>query len=164
MGRLDDVSHAWEENAEQWLAWARTPAHDVYYSELNLPAFAEIVPAAGRRTLDVGCGEGRVGRWLAGHGHRMSGVDSSPTMVRAAREAGGYEQIVCADAASLPWPAHEFHLALAFMSLHDMPDPKAAIGEIARVLEPGGLLCLAIVHPLNRPAEHLDDYFKSLID
>jgi SAM-dependent methyltransferase len=46
------------------------------------------------------------------------------------------------------------------MSLHDMPDPATVIKEIARVLEPDGVLCLAIVHPLNRPAEHFDDYFS----
>ena len=45
------------------------------------------------------------------------------------------------------------------MSLHDMPDSRSVIREIARVLDPGGLLCIAIVHPLNRPAEHLADYY-----
>ncbi len=45
------------------------------------------------------------------------------------------------------------------MVLQDMPEPAAAIREIARVLEPGGVLCLAVVHPLNRPVEFLGDYF-----
>jgi SAM-dependent methyltransferase len=155
-----DVSEAWEENAERWLAWARTPAHDVYYWQLNLPAFAKLVPRAGMRTLDIGCGEGRIGRWLADSGHRVAGIDSSPTLADRAREAGGYEEVVCGDAAALPWPADEFDLAVAFMSLHDMPHPSRAIKEIARVLEPGGVLCIAIIHPLNRPSEHFDDYFR----
>ncbi len=155
-----DVSDAWERNAEQWLAWARTPEHDVYYWQLNLPAFADLVPKAGTRTLDIGCGEGRIGCWLAGCGHRVVGVDSSRTLANRASEAGGYEKVVCGDAAALPWPADEFDLAVAFMSLHDMPHPAGVIREIARVLEPGGVLCIAIVHPLNRPAEHFDDYFS----
>jgi SAM-dependent methyltransferase len=155
-----DVSEAWEENAEQWLAWARTPHHDVYYSQLNLPALAELVPGAGMRTLDIGCGEGRIGRWLVNSGHRVVGIDSSPTLASHAREAGGYEEIVCGDAAALPWPADHFDLAVAFMSLHDMPNPFCVIKEIARVLEPGGVLCIAIIHPLNRPTEHFDNYFS----
>jgi SAM-dependent methyltransferase len=160
MADLVDISHAWQRNAEQWLAWARTPEHDSYYLHLNLPAFAQLVPGAGRRTLDVGCGEGRIGRWLANAGHRVVGIDSSPTLVDRARKAGGYEEVFCADAAALPWPEAQFDLAVAFMSLHDMPEPGRVISEIARVLEPGGLLCIAIIHPLNCSAEHLDDYFS----
>ncbi len=157
---LTDVGSAWEQNAEQWLAWARAPAHDVYFWELNLPAFAELVPRAGRRTLDVGCGEGRIGRWLADRGHVVLGIDSSPTLAAQAASAGGYEQVVCADAGALPWPEGHFDLAIAFMSLHDMPDHESAIGELARVLEPGGIVCMAIVHPLNRPPGGLETYFK----
>lgn len=159
MGGIDDVSAAWERNSEQWLAWARTPGHDVYHGRLNLPAFAELVPEAGVRTLDVGCGEGRIGRWLAERGHRVAGIDSSPTLARQAEEAGGYEEVVCRDARTLPWADDMFDLAVAYMSLHDMPDPAAVVAEIARVLQPGSVLCIAIVHPLNRPAEHLDGYF-----
>jgi SAM-dependent methyltransferase len=156
---VEDVSAAWEANADQWLAWARTPDHDVYHWQLNLPAFAELVPAARRRTLDVGCGEGRVGRWLAQAGHHVVGIDSSPTLTQHALSAGGYEDVVCGDAARLPWADGEFDLAVAYMSLHDMPEPARVICEIARVLEAGGVLCLAIVHPLNRPPEHLENYF-----
>ncbi|MFD0852538.1 class I SAM-dependent methyltransferase, partial [Actinomadura adrarensis] len=60
---------------------------------------------------------------------------------------------------AIPLPDGSVDLVVAFMSLHDMDDPASAIAETARVLEPGGRLCAAIVHPLNRPAEHLTDYF-----
>jgi SAM-dependent methyltransferase len=66
---------------------------------------------------------------------------------------------LCASATSLPWPRASFDLAVAFMSLHDMDDPVAAIREIARVLEPGGLLCIATVHPFNRPPDSMANYF-----
>lgn len=153
------LSDAWERHAAEWAQWTRTPGHDVYFEQLNWPAFHALVPSAGRRTLDVGCGEGRVGRQLSAEGHRVAGIDSSPTLVELAREAGGFEELVHGDAAQLPWEAQSFDLALAFMSLHDMDDLVGAVAEIARVLEPGGRFCLAIVHPLNRPLQALDDYF-----
>jgi SAM-dependent methyltransferase len=155
----DDVTGAWQQHGEQWLAWARTPGHDVWFWELNLPEFVSLLPPAGRLTVDIGCGEGRLGRWLNAAGHRVIGIDASPTLATAARTGGGYEEIVCGDATALPWPNDHADLAVAFMSLQDMPDHHAAIAEIARVLEPGGVLCLAITHLLNRPEGALTDYF-----
>lgn len=157
---FDSLSEAWERNSAQWARWTRTPEHDVYHERLNWPAFRPLVPDPGTRTLDVGCGEGRVGRLLCAEGHRMWGIDSSSTLLELAREAGGYEQLVCGDAARLPWEARAFDLVLAYMSLQDVEDLAGAVGEIGRVLEAGGRLCLAIVHPLNRRPEALDDYFS----
>lgn len=162
MDRVKDVREAWERNAEQWLAWARRPDHDAYHWRFNFPQFTELLPGTTRTVLDVGCGEGRVGRWLAARGHTVVGIDSSSTLTAAAREAGGYEEIVCGDAACLPWSDNTFDLVVAYMSLHDTPDPEPVIGEIARVLRPANPLAIAIVHPLNRPNEDLDRYFETL--
>jgi SAM-dependent methyltransferase len=151
------LARAWERHATEWAAWARVPGHDVYHDRLNWPAFRDLLPAAGRRTLDVGCGEGRVGRSLNADGHRLAGIDSSPTLLALAREGGGYEELVCGDAAALPWDARSFDLAIAYMSLHDIDDLRGVVAQIARVLEPQGRLCLAIVHPLNRAPDALDD-------
>jgi SAM-dependent methyltransferase len=154
------LSEKWDAKAGEWSAWARSPTHDVFFSELNWPAFRELLPAPGSATLDLGCGEGRVGRELASAGHRMTGADSSPALIAAAEHAGGYHQLVCADAAELPFQDDSFDLAVAFMSLQDMERPGDAIAELARVLRPGGCAAIAIVHPFNRSPERLsEDYF-----
>lgn len=90
----------------------------------------------------------------------MVGLDSSPTLAARAREAGGYDRVLEADAATIPLDDSSVDLIVAFMSLHDMDDPARAIAESARVLEPGGRLCAAIVHPLNRPEGNLTHYFE----
>jgi SAM-dependent methyltransferase len=154
------LSDAWEAKAAEWATWARTPEHDQFFEALNWPAFRRMLPEARGRTLDVGCGEGRVGRELSRLGHRVSGLDSSPTLARLAREAGGYETVVCESATHMPFPADEFDLALAFMSLITVDDVRAAVCETARVLAPGGCFCVAILHPLNRPAAAMADYFR----
>jgi SAM-dependent methyltransferase len=156
---LRDVSKEWEANAEQWAAWARTPGHDVWFWAWNLPGFAELLPEPGVGTVDVGCGEGRVGRFLAARGHRVWGLDRSPVLTDLARETGGYEEVVCGDATALPWQAQSFDLAISFMCLMDMPDPAAAIRETARVLVPQGRLCLAIGHPFSRDRAKAGSYF-----
>ena len=159
-GVEDRVGEAWERRSAEWTAWARTPGHDVYFTRLNWPAFERLLPAPGRLTLDLGCGEGRVGKLLLPAGHRLLGLDSSPTLASLARVSGAYERVLTADAAAIPLDDGVVDLIVAFMSLHDMDDPARAIAESARVLAPGGRLCAAIVHPLNRPEHGLADYFE----
>jgi SAM-dependent methyltransferase len=139
---------AWERNARGWLEWARAPGHDGYW-RFHREQFLPIVPSPGRRTLDLGCGEGRLARDLAALGHAVIAIDASPTLARAAREAGPAIPVALADAAALPFRAGAFDLVVAFMSLQDVDDMPAAIAEAGRVLGRGGRLCLAIVHPLQ---------------
>ena len=153
------LSEAWEAKAAEWAAWARTPGHDEFFERLNWPALVELLPAPQGRTLDVGCGEGRIGRELSRLGHRVTGIDSSPTLAGLAREAGGYEEVVCGSATQMPFDDGEFDLAVAFMSLITVDDVPAAVSETARVLAPGGCFCVAVLHPLNRPAQAFEDYF-----
>ena len=138
----------WESRAEQWAAWARAPGHDAYWSESG-PPFFELVPAVGRATLDVGCGEGRVARDLKRRGHAVVGIDSAPTLVRLAREADPGGEYLVADAAALPFADDNFDLVVAFNSLMDVDDMPGAVREGARVLEAGGRLCACITHPIR---------------
>ena len=139
---------AWERNAAQWVLWARTPGHDSYW-RFHRDAFFELLPQPGRLTLDIGCGEGRLTRDLQAGGHRTIGVDVSPTLVEAARAADPAGEYALADAASLPFPDGHADLAVAFMSFQDVDDMAGAVREAARVLEPGGRLVIAVVHPLD---------------
>lgn len=145
---MDDLSRAWDEHAEKWIAWARKPGHDSYWV-FHRDVFLELVPEPSGRTLDLGCGEGRLSRDLAALGHDVVGVDASPTMLAAAREAAPKMELHQADAAALPFADASFGLVVAFMSLQDVENLAGAIGECGRVLAADGRLCMAIVHPLN---------------
>jgi SAM-dependent methyltransferase len=145
---VGELSQAWEQNAAAWIAWAREPGHDSYW-QFHRDLFLELVPPPRGRTLDIGCGEGRLARDLAAIGHDVAGVDASPTMLAAAREAAPEMELHLADAAELPFADASAGLVVAFMSFQDVDDLDGAIREAARVLAPGGRLCLAIVHPLN---------------
>ena len=94
------------------------------------------VPDPGRLTLDIGCGEGRVGRDLQAEGHTILGVDWSPTMCEAAAtHPENPIPVVVGDAARLPIADASVDCAVAFMSLQDIDDMRGAVTEIARVLE-----------------------------
>jgi SAM-dependent methyltransferase len=142
------MSEAWEREAENWVRWARAPGHDAYW-DYSPAFFDELLPGAGRRTLEVGCGEGRVSRDLARRGHRVVGVDTSPTLLRYAAAADPAGSYVRADAAALPLRDAAFDLVVAYNSLMDVERLDDAVREAARVLEIGGSLCASVTHPVN---------------
>jgi ubiquinone/menaquinone biosynthesis C-methylase UbiE len=142
------LGEAWREHSAKWLRWAREPGHDSYWT-FHRDSFLPSLPSAGRLTLDVGCGEGRLTRDLKELGHRVVGIDQSEALIAAAREADPDGDYRVADAARLPFDDGEADLAIAFMSLMDMDDMPAALREIARVLAADGRLVVAVVHPLN---------------
>jgi SAM-dependent methyltransferase len=125
--------------------WARSPELDDDFWRFHLPEFVRFVPAPGRLTVDVGCGEGRLGRVLTSSGHRVVGFDTSLTSVRAAATHPEGHPVAVADAVRLPLPDD---VAIAFMSLHDFDDARAAVAEVARALAPDGRFCIALLHPV----------------
>jgi SAM-dependent methyltransferase len=143
-----DLRESWESQAEQWIKWARAPGHDSYW-RYHRDQFVQLLPSPGKLTVDVGCGEGRLTRHLKELGHVVIGVDASPSLVAAARDADPSMDIRLADAACIPVEDGSADLAVAFMSLHDIDAMPAAVKGVGRILAPGGRLCLAIVHPIN---------------
>lgn len=139
---------SWEAEASRWISWARAPGHDSYW-RFHRDQFLRLLPAPGRQTLDIGCGEGRLTRDLKELGHRVVAIDSSPSMIEAARDFDPATDVRLGDATALPLDDACADLAIAFMSLQDINDMPAAVREAARVLQPGGRFCVAIVHPIN---------------
>jgi SAM-dependent methyltransferase len=144
----DSLRQAWEAEAESWAVWARAPRHDAF-SHVTLDAIRGLLPEPAGWTVDLGGGEGRMGRALAAAGHRVVGVDSSPTLTRLAATHDQPVESVVGDLAALPVRAGSADLAVACMSLQDVDDLDAAVREAARVLRAGGRLVMAIVHPIN---------------
>ncbi len=138
---------AWDNQADNWIRWTRTPGHDSF-EHFHGDAFFSLLPEPGRLTLDIGAGEGRVGRALRERGHTVLSLEGSPRMAAA---NGGLAPgtVVVGDAARLPFATSCADLAVAFMVLHDVDNLDGAVLEAARVIEPGGCFALAIVHPIN---------------
>jgi SAM-dependent methyltransferase len=149
-GRITTVLRdSWDAHAEEWIAWVRAPEQPDSYFRFHRDDFLSLVPAPGGLTLDIGCGEGRVGRDLEELGHKVLGVDWSFTMCRAAvTHPIAPTHVAVSDATKLPLASASVDCVTAFMCLQDIDDMPGAITEIARVLKDGGKLALAIVHPM----------------
>lgn len=136
----------WERQASNWAAWARTPNFDAYWT--YAPAFFELVPPPRGRTLEVGCGEGRVTRDLVARGHDVVAVDATASLIRLAKDADENSEYLRCDAAALPFAGESFDLVVFYNSLMDIDDMEGSVQEAARVLRPGGALCACVTHPI----------------
>jgi ubiquinone/menaquinone biosynthesis C-methylase UbiE len=107
------------------------------------PAVHEL--AAGRRDLrilDCGCGTGYNLRHLLQPYGRTFGFDFHADAIRRAR--GGGRPLVRADIQRIPFRSDAFDLATSFDVVQSVPDDRAALREMARVLKPGGAVVLNV--------------------
>jgi len=102
---------------------------------------------AGGRFLDVGCGTGLLAGWLIVRGvciRDLIGIDLSLGMARMARSR--LRIAVHGDKDRLPFAARSFDAVLAFTALHIWEASEAAaLGEIRRVIRPGGLFVVTVL-------------------
>jgi demethylmenaquinone methyltransferase/2-methoxy-6-polyprenyl-1,4-benzoquinol methylase len=94
----------------------------------------------GARVLDVATGTGLVARDIERmHGCDVIGLDQSDGMLRASRERSA-RALVGADADAMPFPDATFDVVVFSYLLRYVKSPWHTIGELARLLKPGGTL------------------------
>ncbi|MER5420810.1 class I SAM-dependent methyltransferase [Streptosporangium roseum] len=109
---------------------------------------------AGKDVLEIGCGAGQCGRWLAGQGARVAAFDLSFRQLQHSRridfDGDSPLPVVQADAEVLPFAGASFDLACsAFGALPFVADAAAVLTETRRVLRPGGRLVFSVSHPIR---------------
>jgi ubiquinone/menaquinone biosynthesis C-methylase UbiE len=104
----------------------------------------QIIPGAA---LDAACGTGRHARRLFDLGHDVVGVDGSPEMLEKAARSLPQAVFRVGDLCSLPLEPASFDLVVCALALEHVDDLSSAIGELGRVLRPGGRMVLSDLHP-----------------
>jgi SAM-dependent methyltransferase len=100
--------------------------------------------AAGKRVLDVASGAGFGLAMLRQAGAAwVVGMDRDPSAVREARQLSAGTRLVQADAAGLPLPDASIDLIASFETLEHVPNARAMVHELKRVLRPDGVLVLS---------------------
>ena len=118
--------------AQPWAGW-----------QPLLPHLATLPPEP--HVLDVGCGNGRFGHFLAQHlgAMRYTGVDYSPEMLQIIRERLPEAQLLTLDLVNEAPPAGPFDLVVCFGLLHHIPGAlqrQELIRALAASVAAGGLL------------------------
>ena len=153
----------WEQHADWWQR-EFTDGADAEYQEQIIPLATDML--AGRdRIIDIGAGEGQIARRLmpaaGGDADLVVGVDPTAAQTSVAAERGGGPLYLRADAGRLPVADAAFDAALACLVFEHINDMDVAMGEVARVLRPGGRFVFMLNHPLIQTpdAGWVDDHF-----
>jgi SAM-dependent methyltransferase len=111
------------------------------WSRRLAPMLIDFAGAAGsKRVLDVGCGTGNPS--IA----TIEAIDCEEVFVDALRQRNSDPRIHAqrGDACALPYAAASFDQAFSLLVLHFVTDPQRAVGEMRRVLRPGGIAAAAV--------------------
>jgi SAM-dependent methyltransferase len=137
----------WEQHA-QWWQEGFTEGADPEYEEQILPLAAALLTGS-QRVLDIGCGEGQVARLARAVGAPVVvGVDPTWAQLGLAVQRGGGPKYLRGGASQLPFADGAFDTVVACLVFEHIEAVDQAIGEVARVLRPGGRFLFFLNHPL----------------
>ncbi len=146
------TNHAHEQLRTEFNEWARAgkgESMEKGHGPVGRQAIELMRVPADARVLDVGCGSGWATRLLAEYAvnGRVTGIDISDEMIRLARESSLLFPNVdyqTASAEQLPFADGEFTHAFSMESLYYYANISAALDEIHRTLQPGGIFVTVI--------------------
>jgi SAM-dependent methyltransferase len=144
----DGVTAASVGTVEGYRVWSATyddPGNGLY--PLEEPFVHEVLaPLPTGIALDAACGTGRHTQYLAGLGHQVIGVDSSPDMLERGRSRVPQAHFRQGDLHQLPVPDDHCDIVVCALALTHLDDLTPVFAEFARVLRPGGHLVVTDVH------------------
>ena len=134
--------------AEQQISYADGAAYERTvgkWSQLAGEKFLEwLAPAPNLTWIDVGCGNGAFTDLVVERcaPRAVTGLDPADAQLSYARSRSGSAsvQFQKGDAMSLPFPDASFDAAIMALVIFFVPDPPKGVGEMVRVVKPGGLV------------------------
>jgi len=136
--KFSELAHRWWDPTSEF-----RPLHEI--NPLRLEWINALIPLAGKRVLDVGCGGGILAEAIAKKGANVKGIDLSEKALKVAElhslESGvqvSYELIAAEALAARE--AGQYDVVTCMEMLEHVPDPSAIVQACATLVKPGGRL------------------------
>ena len=145
LAKFSDLAHRWWDKNSEF-----RPLHDI--NPLRLDWMMGLVPLAGKRALDVGCGGGILADSMARKGADVLGIDLATKALKVAQlhamEAQtpnvAYREI-SAEALAVEQPA-TFDVVMCMEMLEHVPDPASVVSACATLVKPGGWVFFSTIN------------------
>lgn len=142
----------WRELAQPWIKEMREGRAAVRKGLLDSRMLVACDYVAGRKVIDLGCGEGRFCRMLAERGAQVTGVDREAGLISAAKNAQltdreFYQVGDIEDGLTLPKETYD--LAVSYLSLCDVQHLDSALANVSQLVRSGGRFVIANLHPMR---------------
>jgi len=145
LAKFSELAHRWWDPESEF-----RPLHQI--NPLRLDWIAGLVPLAGKKVLDVGCGGGILSDSMARRGADVLGIDLAAKPLKVAQlhalEAGtpsvAYRE-VAAEALALESPA-AFDVVTCMEMLEHVPDPSSVVRACATLVKPGGWVFFSTIN------------------
>jgi SAM-dependent methyltransferase len=139
-----DAFHDFEQAGWQRAAGGYADAFGALTAQAIDPLLASVGAEAGVRLLDVATGPGYVAAAAAARGADVVAVDFAQAMVDHARRHHAGLDVRIGDAEALPFESASFDAVVASFAMLHFARPERALGEMRRVLRPGGRVAFTV--------------------
>lgn len=145
-GIVQQVKHTYSAIAHEFDATRdrQWPEFSVFLKHMFRQTRAKLKPI---RLLDIGCGNGRLSRFLKPYSVDYTGIDNNKKFVRIAKKKNRKAKFLLADALKLPFSKNSFDSVWVIAVLHHLPTEKLrrkALIEAKKVLKKNGTLMLTM--------------------
>ena len=145
---MQDFWENWAQNDSWASLYEGKPNLRTYNFITRRRAVAKLLSDEGKlpRILDVGCGAGDYVVLADEHDGSYHGIDFSESMIREGREVHSKtphrDNLIVGSGNCLPYEDNTFDCGIGIGYIEYFPDPDIPLGEIRRVLKPGGLMVI----------------------
>ncbi|PIZ45019.1 hypothetical protein COY32_05755 [candidate division WWE3 bacterium CG_4_10_14_0_2_um_filter_41_14] len=144
-----NLFQVWNSKAKQYDKFLITEG-DAYQQAINWPSIKRLLGnITDKNILDSGCGNGLYTNIMKQDGGITTGIDIASNFIAIAKERYPETPFFEGDIMkSMPFEAGSFDIIVSKMVLMDIPSIEKPVRDFARILKPGGVCVVSILHPV----------------